>query len=547
MVQETFQISFYFDAHKQNWTSVVVNIWITSHQDLIVRQDTLTNVNFGSTATQVVSLSQYNTTLGNSPQHLVFLVGLYANISNMNLTVSAASGGINPSFATVLLTTGGGTTVINATVSSVIFAPQNSQFLSYAGVVTYQSFQQEYLNLYNSFVPIYYSLVGMSGIVASGSNARFYGYSTSINGTVLSLTSAPTSALYESITFSYMTIGIATAQVCANCNNDFISAGQCVPVCPVGTYRHTFADGGRACLTCSADVGLKINDLADGCNCLPGYQVFTKHQCSIIKNVANCTGQNQILNGTACICSPGTFNISGTCSACPNNTFFNGSACQQSQLSCTQPNTILNPSGTLCVCIDGFTNYSSICRPTCPTNSTFNSNLLLCECQTNFMNISGACRPCQTNQSYDANLKTCRCTGINQMIDSATGGCVCGAGFVNISNFCILCPAGTVYLNGQCTPTSCQPNQVLVNGKCICDQWSVKVGSVCVACALGTFPNNQTSLCDNCISNCNNCTNTSSCDICAQNYIFDYLSRSCIQNSGNKGGVSVRKGFPVYT
>ena len=140
-----------------------------------------------------------------------------------------------------------------------------------------------------------------------------------------------------------------------------------------------------------------------------------------------------------------------------------------------------------------------------------------------------------------------RCSGMNQMVDSINGSCICGVGYVNISNFCIQCPSGTVYLNGQCTPTSCQTNQVLSNGKCICDQWSVKVGSVCVACSLGSFPNNITSSCDNCISNCNNCTNITSCDLCASGYVFDYLSRSCIQNAGIKGGVSVRNGFPVYT
>jgi hypothetical protein len=192
------------------------------------------------------------------------------------------------------------------------------------------------------------------------------------------MTTSPLTALYESITFSYLTIGLATAQVCSNCSNTFISGGQCLAVCPVNTYRHSFADGGRACLRCPAEVGLKLNDLADGCNCLPGYQVFTQYQCRPVTTPVNCTGQNQLLNGTICICTPGTFNISGLCSSCPNNTFFNGTACQQAAITCSQPNTKLNPNGSQCICIDGFTNYSSICRPTCPLNSTFNSNSLAC-------------------------------------------------------------------------------------------------------------------------------------------------------------------------
>ena len=37
-------------------------------------------------------------------------------------------------------------------------------------------------------------------------------------------------------------------------------------------------------------------------------------------------------------------------------------------------------------------------------------------------------------------------------------------------------------MNGNCAPTSCQSNQVLVNGECLCDNLSVKLGKGCVKC-----------------------------------------------------------------
>lgn len=57
VIVETFQISFYFDAQNQTWNNVIVNIWITSRNDLIVRSDTLTNINVGGSSSQVVSLA----------------------------------------------------------------------------------------------------------------------------------------------------------------------------------------------------------------------------------------------------------------------------------------------------------------------------------------------------------------------------------------------------------------------------------------------------------------------------------------------------------
>lgn len=226
--------------------------------------------------------------------------------------------------------------------------------------------------------------------------------------------------------------------------------------CPSSTYPFIYQDNGKACLSCYSSVGQQLNDLANGCSCLPGYEVLTTHQCISVASVpTNCTGSNVIQNGTSCICSPGTFNISGQCQSCPSGTDYDGSTCKQTTITCTQANTRLNSDGTACICINGFTNYSGNCLQTCPPNSQINLQTLRCECSPNFMNISNSCTPCQADQSYDAALKTCKCNLMNQVVNNQ-GKCVCQDGFFNISGFCIQCPQGTVYLNGVCAPTSCQ-------------------------------------------------------------------------------------------
>lgn len=332
-----------------------------------------------------------------------------------------------------------------------------------------------------------------------------------INDTVMAVA---TIATYSSFGFDYLTIGIQPKEVCVNCGNTYFSNGSCIATCPENTYPKTYPDGGKACPSCPAQVGLQINDLGNGCNCLPGYEVLTSNQCVAASSVpTTCTGVNVVQNGTACVCAPGTYNISGTCQSCPSGTFFDGTKCKTTAVTCSELNTKLDATGTKCVCVDGYSNYSGLCRPTCTANATFSTSTLKCECNPNFMNISNSCLPCQGDQSYDATAKTCTCNFINQVVNSQ-GKCECQAGYYNISGFCIQCPSGTVYVNGACAPTSCQENQIVSEGKCVCDSFSVKIGSVCVKCENATFPNTAAKSCEPCMSHCLNCTSRLNCNQC---------------------------------
>jgi hypothetical protein len=195
---------------------------------------------------------------------------LYATLIGSNLNLSVTTGPLTPTTATINVANGYSSFITNITISSVIFDPTTSQFLSYGGSATYSTFTQQALNLYNSFVPLYYYLLGTTAIAASGSNANYFGWLLDVtNATVLTL-NAPNAATYDKFTASYLTIGALPQTICAQCNNTYIS-DSCVTQCPVGTYPYTYTAGGQACLECPSLVGLKINDLTTGCSCLPGY------------------------------------------------------------------------------------------------------------------------------------------------------------------------------------------------------------------------------------------------------------------------------------
>ena len=262
-------------------------------------------------------------------------------------------------------------------------------------------------------------------------------------------------------------------------------SGTCIDSCGADTYAFTFSSGGKACLTCDAIVGQIMNSLTTGCNCLPGYTLISANQClnsSLTKTT--CNGTNLIQNGTACICSPGTYNISGTCSVCPN----------------------------------GQTYQSGSCVNSTPT--------------------------CQQGQYYDSTNNVCQCITMNSVINSQ-GACECMSGFYNINGFCITCDKGTVYNGFTCIAANCTENMVLVNGSCACDGSSVAVASKCVRCGSGTFANKVTNLCESCGGSCLVCVGKSNCSQCASGYQLDPVLLTCGLPSSRL--VVVRTGFPVYT
>lgn len=107
-----------------------------------------------------------------------------------------------------------------------------------------------------------------------------------------------------------------------------------------------------------------LNDLKNGCSCIPGYELISTNQCAISgtgtgAGDVTCTGVNQVLNGSICTCYPGTFNISGVCGNCPLWQIYQNGVCITP--TCP-PNASYNPSSKICLCDFGFMNISNTCK-----------------------------------------------------------------------------------------------------------------------------------------------------------------------------------------
>lgn len=173
---------------------------------------------------------------------------MYSSLLGTNLSISVTPTTLTPATASFTVATGLNTFLTNITISSVIFDPTNSQFMAYGGTVSYSSFYSQTLNLYNSFLPIYYYLVGFNSITATSFNSKQFGYKLEVtNSTILSLNTVKLGITYDTISFSYLTIGVGPVSVCADCNNDYIYE-SCTPTCPANTYPYNYPSGGKACL-----------------------------------------------------------------------------------------------------------------------------------------------------------------------------------------------------------------------------------------------------------------------------------------------------------
>jgi hypothetical protein len=311
--------------------------------------------------------------------HVTFLAGIYSSFES-NLSISIYPGPVSSTAGSVIVYVGSKVTVNNITVISVIYNPAIGQFLSSTGTLSYKTVTNQFFNLFNNILPIYYILTGINSFTLTGNNANNFQFNLQVvNSTILQSSSTVS---FDFLGISYVTIGAVTNSVCSPCNN-FISNGQCMDSCPSLTYPYTFADNGKACLSCDFRVGQILNTLGNGCNCLPGFELISANQC-VNSNSGNtvCTGMNVIQNGSTCICSPGTFNISGVCGSCPAGQVYQGGSC--------------------------------VSGSNCPSNSNFSPALARCICDSGYMNISNTCVACQPGQYYENAERTCKCIGLNQ-------------------------------------------------------------------------------------------------------------------------------------
>lgn len=221
----------------------------------------------GQNSTKTFSIDGSSSLIDSQSTHVTFLAGIYSTFTN-NLTVSIYPGQVSATSGSVIVFTGSNVTITNITVISVIYNPAVGQFLSTTGTLSYKTFTNQFFNLFNNFLPIYYILTGINSFTLTGTNANTFQFNLQVvNSTILQSSSTVS---FDVLGISYVTIGVVTNAVCSPCNN-FISNGICADTCPSLTFPFTFTDSGKACLSCDFRVGQILNSLGNGCNCLPGF------------------------------------------------------------------------------------------------------------------------------------------------------------------------------------------------------------------------------------------------------------------------------------
>ena len=117
-------------------------------------------------------------------------------------------------------------------------------------------------------------------------------------------------------------------------------------------------------------------------------------------------GQNSVVSGLTCVCSPGFYNISGSCQTCPAGSTYN-TASQTCIQNCGS-NQVSNNGQ--CVCITGYSMVNNQCYQTTASCGT-NKYLLngVCKCLPHLLDYQGGCYTCPTNSQVTADQTGCAC------------------------------------------------------------------------------------------------------------------------------------------
>lgn len=164
--------------------------------------------------------------------------------------------------------------------------------------------------------------------------------------------------------------------------------------------------------------------------------------CSNYPNTVYNPGSNQ------CVCTSNTYYINGNCQACPNGWAFNGVTCVPSQ-QCP-PNS--SPSGSSCVCNQGYVQTTNGCVP---TGVVFPPTPVTCADGMYFNERNAACVLCMDGCGSCSNGDSCnRCNpGYRR---SSNGRCseICGDGI----RFVVSCDDGNTR-NGDGCSSRCRVEQ----------------------------------------------------------------------------------------
>ncbi|KAL4512337.1 hypothetical protein ABPG72_005339 [Tetrahymena utriculariae] len=302
---------------------------------------------------------------------------------------------------------------------------------------------------------------------------------------------------------------------CQTCNDQFYLASdtqQCLGQCPQG-----YSQVQNQCIKCAQNCQ-NCSDPNQCSNCQIGYYLSNKTCSPCNANCMSCIDENKCqscklnylyisdLESCQDNCPQGYSPVGNSCIKCADNC-----------LKCTSTNECTQ-------CQSSFYLDSQECSP-CISNCS--------ECQ----DINN-CEKCQPNYLLIKDKNTCEypCPSgyFNQIGTDECSQCIDNCKTCQTQNKCQFCIDGFfLKLDSQDCVDSCPEGYSLKDFQCIkclsncieCD-----TNHDCKKCKQGFYLNDN-QICQECsVPNCISCqTNNQSCDICKSNYVFDLQSNQCLQ------------------
>ncbi|KAL4460055.1 hypothetical protein ABPG73_001733 [Tetrahymena malaccensis] len=313
---------------------------------------------------------------------------------------------------------------------------------------------------------------------------------------------------------------------CTACQSGFYLSNQqsCISNC--------FAASNCPCLNKTYSCDQSGNGAAQ---CQSGQ--YVDHNGQSYPCPSNC---NMLKPGITCtICGSGFLNIlDGTCissSSCTAPFIANNS---NQSCSC-RPNSTLQ--GSACPCNTGYLDVGGVCQ-SCPSNCNQCSSQTVCtSCQSGYyLFIDGTCKsPCPTTFTPNSSNQSCVC---RQNSSLQTNICPCNTGFVDLGGVCQACPSNCNQCSSQTACTTCQPTYYLFvdgtckspcpatfqannqNQSCVCRPNSTLSTNTC-PCNTGYL--DVAGICQQCPTNCNQCSSQTTCTTCSSGYYL-FIDGTCV-------------------
>jgi cysteine-rich repeat protein len=358
-----------------------------------------------------------------------------------------------------------------------------------------------------------------------------------------------------------------------------VAASTCYDICPVRyasnasdyqcdacpTYDCYYCGVNGKCTDCSATVDFRVMDSATmRCLPLPGYYDNGVSQAvpCVAANCLTCTTSTKCLScytgkylsGTSCLtCMANCANCTTatTCITCNPYYVFTSGTCVANCSNVTYCATCTVSSGIVCsACSTGYSLVGGICMEVCGDGMLVTPEV--CD-DNNIISGDGCSSTCQVEVGFFCNTASptlCQpCSSNCPTCTSAVLCTVCATGYSIISGACVLdctvitycatCSYSSILPGTHCD--SCQNGyEVQLNSTCAsrcgdgkrvpsegCDDGATVAGDGCSpTCTVetgyfctDTFPNPST--CALCISDCDVCSDATTCTTCRTGYVYD--------------------------